>query len=402
MAGAMNDLLDRATVERALREYAVWLTGQREALTAAVEDSRLETPLGVLVRTAVEGLGEGVRAAFYLADEDGKTLRHVVGMSEEYARKVDGFAIGPDSLACGLATHLGTPVLTVDVETEPRWEPWRWLAEEFGYRGCWSFPIRSTAGSLVGTLALYWPEPREATARELEVAELMTNTAAIVIARHREAEERTRAQADLRTLLAEREALLQELHHRVKNNLQVIASLLEMQARGATSEAPPLQEARNRISAIAAIHELLYQSESFSEIDFAAYARRLVQHVASLYGDRSRMETTVEGEGIRVDLARAVPLGLLLNELVSNAYKHAYAPGTQGHLRIALAREDGHIRLRVADRGAGLPEGFGGRETLGVQLVRMLAKQLGGSVTFESRDGTSVEARVPAHGPPLI
>src|SRR5262249_5165871 len=102
------------------------------------------------------------------------------------------------------------------------------------------------------------------------------------------------------------------------------------------------------------------------------------------------------------DLARAVPFGLLLNELVSNAYKHAFPSGTKGELRIAFSKDDGHIRLHVADTGVGLPSGFNDRPTvtLGLQLVHMLAKQLGGTVTFDSAGGTCVEVVVPVQAHP--
>jgi PAS domain S-box-containing protein len=203
----------------------------------------------------------------------------------------------------------------------------------------------------------------------------------------------------LRAAVGERDVLLKELHHRVKNNLQVITSLLEMQARQ-TSDAPALaslSEARNRITAIATIHELLYQSGSFSDVDLGAYAGRLVQHVVSLYDPESRISASVSGDGLRMDLARAVPFGLLLNELVSNAYKHAFRSGAGGELRIALDRDNGFMRLRVSDTGVGLPGDFNERPlaTLGLQLVRMLTKQLGGTVMFESTRGTSVDVLVP-------
>jgi PAS domain S-box-containing protein len=141
-----------------------------------------------------------------------------------------------------------------------------------------------------------------------------------------------------RTAVSERDALLKELHHRVKNNLQVITSLLEMQARRtADREAiAPLSEARNRITAIAAIHELLYQSESFSEVDLTAYARRLLRHVASLYDQDARVNAAVDGDDIRIDLARAVPFGLLLNELVSKTVTFASTAGTSVEVRVPL------------------------------------------------------------------
>jgi two-component sensor histidine kinase len=216
----------------------------------------------------------------------------------------------------------------------------------------------------------------------------------------REAEQALRAsETALRRALAEREALLKELHHRVKNNLQVIMSLLEMQAdrAGHPQALSSLAEARNRVGAIASMHELLYQSESFSEIDLAPYARRLVAHVVSFYQKDSRVNVSVVGEGITVDLAHAVPFGLLLNELVSNACKHAFPDNTNGRLDIRLSEADGGMHLQVKDTGAGLPAGLDHRAsaTLGLQLVHMLAKQLGGDVTFASAGGTTVDVHVP-------
>jgi signal transduction histidine kinase/DNA-binding response OmpR family regulator len=181
-----------------LCEYADWIHGQREALEAAINEAPLEESLGALIRTATAAMGPGTRAAIYLANEEGTTLHHIVGMSAEYARVIDGFRIGPESLACGLATHTGEPVLTVDVREDPRWEPWRWLAERFGYRGCWSFPVNTTAHKLVGSLAIYSPQPREAARRELQLASLLTNTASIILSRYKEAEVRKQAEAALR------------------------------------------------------------------------------------------------------------------------------------------------------------------------------------------------------------
>jgi len=394
-----GDITPRVQADRILREHAALLQGQTEALSAAILNEPLDTSLGALVRTATDTFGGGVRGAIYLADERGERLYHLVGMPAEYAKEVEGFEVGPESLACGLATYTGEPVLTADVRTDSRWEPWRWLAQRFDYRGCWSFPIHSAAGTLVGTLALYWREPREATARDVQLALLLTILVFFIFAGHRESEIRKQAEHALRSSLAEREALLRELHHRVKNNLQVITSLLEIQTRQSTDrrDVSPLSDAGNRIAVIAAIHELLYQSESLSEVDLGVYARRLVRHVASLYDGSSQIDVSVDGDGIAIDLTRAVPFGLLLNELVSNSYKHAFPSRTKGELRIRFYQDDGHIRLRVTDTGVGLPTGFNERPsvTLGTQLVRMLAKQLGGTVTFGSAGGASVEVNVP-------
>ncbi len=184
--------------DRKLRQREIWLAGQRAALETALDGAPLDKSLGHLVQTATSWLGGDVRAAFFLVDADGKSLRHVVGMGTEYAKAVDGFSVGPESHACGLAMHMGRPVVARDVAEEPRWAPWLWLAEKFGYRGCWSFPINTAVGQFVGTFALYWPEPRQPSGRDMELVGLLIPSAAIIIARHSEAERRERAETALR------------------------------------------------------------------------------------------------------------------------------------------------------------------------------------------------------------
>jgi len=159
-----------------------WRRDQRRAFEMATMGEALETALAALVRGARNVFGGDVRAAFYLANPAGTALHHVVGMPAAYAEAVDGFKIGADSLACGLATHIGRPILTADVATDPRWTAWRGMADKFDYRGCWSFPIRT--GTRCGSFAIYSQCPREATAADVDFAELITLTAAILITRH--------------------------------------------------------------------------------------------------------------------------------------------------------------------------------------------------------------------------
>lgn len=213
------DLLDMAThlaaiaiehqkTETALRRREAWLAGEKEAFQAAVNGAPLATSLGVLAKLAVAQTSGECRCGFYLADAARKGLHHVVGMPEGYARAVDGFAIGPKSLACGLAICRGEPVITRDVHDEPRWKPWLWMAEKFGFRGCWSFPVQTAEGKAVGTFAMYFPGPREPTPADSELAATLVHTASIIISRHQEAEERARV---TRALLRSEENVAAEL-----------------------------------------------------------------------------------------------------------------------------------------------------------------------------------------------
>lgn len=136
--------------------------------------------LHVLVCTATEHADGNARAAFYLSDASEQTLHHVTGMSREYALKVDGFAIGEHSLACGLAVATRRPILTPDVTEEPRWKEWVWLARRFDYRACWSFPI-ATSSKVFGSFAMYYAEPHAASPRDLDLASTITRAAASII-----------------------------------------------------------------------------------------------------------------------------------------------------------------------------------------------------------------------------
>jgi two-component sensor histidine kinase len=297
-----------------------------------------------------------------------------------------------DASSSGRCLGSGESVSIEDVLTDAPYEPFRGQAATAGFRAVHSTPLLGRSGEALGVLSLHFRNPHRASGQDVRRLELYVRQAVDFIERHR-------FDTELRASLNERDALLKELHHRVKNNLQVVMSLLEMQGRHAPDPrvTSSLSEARNRITAIAAIHEMLYQSGSFSRVDLGRYARRLVPHVVSLYQQESRVKIAVTGEGITVDLARAVPFALLLNELVSNACKHAFPSDEGGELTITLEGNDRLIHVRVTDNGVGLKEGFDHRPaaTLGIQLVRMLAKQLGGTVAFTSARGTTVDIELP-------
>lgn len=176
------DITARTRAEVALRRNQAWLSAQKDAFQAAMNGASLDRSLGILIRTLVSQADDDRRCAFYIAD--GNVLHHVVGMTASYARCVDGFRISPESLACGLAVAIGEPVITPDVLNEPRWQSWTWLAQQFGYRGCWSFPVETSEGNLVGSLAMYFEKPRAPSAVDLELAAAFTQTAGIIIWRY--------------------------------------------------------------------------------------------------------------------------------------------------------------------------------------------------------------------------
>jgi PAS domain S-box-containing protein len=213
----------------------------------------------------------------------------------------------------------------------------------------------------------------------------------------RDVTQRVAAEEKIKTSLREKEALLKEIHHRVKNNLQVVTSLLGLQSRAATDEQTRkmFQESQNRIHSMALLHESLYQSNNLSMIDFPDYIRQLASHLFHSYGvraDRIHLRTILDE--LYLNLDSAVPCGLIINELVSNSLKYAFPDGREGEVRIELhEHSSGQAKLVVADNGIGLRSDIDWvtARSLGLRLVRSLAEQLGARIEVKSNTGTEVQ-----------
>ncbi len=194
--------------------------------------------------------------------------------------------------------------------------------------------------------------------------------------------------------LMEKTALLGEVHHRVKNNLQVISSLLSLQASRAPKELRPLfNESQVRVRAMALIHQLLYERNDFSQVEMGEYLSKLVALLGELMlRGRSDIKLTVQSHlPVMLNLRQAVPCGLLVNELITNAIKHAFLPGCGGDITVELtADENGSRTICISDTGMGLPESvkLGETESLGFQLIPLLAEQAGGTLEIHRGNGT--------------
>lgn len=245
-------------------------------------------------------------------------------------------------------------------------------------------PVRDRNGVIVGASKIM----RDITERRRSVEELRRLNA--------ELETQIRARtAELR----ERDVLLQEIHHRVKNNLQVISSLINMQVRILRDESTraALQQCRSRVETMAQIHEMLYQSKDYSRVPFDKYARELATRVLSAAGvSPGAVRIGYDLENLELPVDQAIPCALILNELISNALKHAF-PGGAGAIRIELKQLNGCVGLAVADDGIGIPAGFDPATSgsLGVQLVVTLAGQLDGRLEIDGCAGTTFRVVFP-------
>lgn len=235
---------------------------------------------------------------------------------------------------------------------------------------------------------------REAEARAEELSEINKELA-------EEISRRQKAEAVIRTSLQEKEVLLKEIHHRVKNNLQIISSLLNLQS-GYIDDERTLQmfvESQGRIQSMALIHEKLYQSEDLARVDFADYIDSLVSFLMRSYSTGS-VGISLDVAPVFLSLDTSIPCGLIVSELVSNAFKYAFPEGRSGEIYVHLKSiDDEHYELAVGDTGIGFPEDVDFRETesLGLQLVTTLSDQLDGEIELDRSKGTEFRIRFRVH-----
>jgi len=201
----------------------------------------------------------------------------------------------------------------------------------------------------------------------------------------------------IRQSLKDKELLLQEVHHRVKNNLQMISSLMELQIKRAKQKEviEQLSDSQKRVKAMALLHEKLYQSQNVSFINISEYTDSLISTFATMYGADKKTRIQVESdiqENINLSIARAIPFGLIFNELVSNCYKHAFNLQEKGRILVSLNKIKNKVQLKVKDNGTGLDKNidFKTIKSLGIKLITSLTGQLKADISFKNKEGLEV------------
>ena len=217
-----------------------------------------------------------------------------------------------------------------------------------------------------------------------------------------------RQEAELSEAIQQQELLTREIHHRVKNNLQIVASLLNLQAsRIRQPEArAEFQSARDRVRALATLHRHLYATGELNAIEMQPFLQELCGQLFSAMGERTgeRIALDIEAAAIEISADQAVPLSLIVTEVVSNAVKYAFPHGRRGHISIRLAVAEGTLSLRIEDDGVGIPAGRseteeGVRDGIGLQLIRGFVRQLGATLLIEEEHGTCYTVTAPLRAP---
>jgi PAS domain S-box-containing protein len=212
-----------------------------------------------------------------------------------------------------------------------------------------------------------------------------------------EASKTDKAQKQIKKSLEEKDVLLKEIHHRVKNNMQIISSLLSLQS--SNIENPQMKDifkqSQNRVRSMSMIHEQLYQKEDLAKIDFNDYVNGLIKRLFQIYSaNRNNIECEVNvDDDVELNIDTAIPCGLIINELVSNSLEHAFTNRTHGKISFKMIRDNNMINFKVSDNGSGIPDNFQleNTTTLGLNLVKTLVNQLEGELTVEHNNGISYD-----------
>jgi len=199
----------------------------------------------------------------------------------------------------------------------------------------------------------------------------------------------------LQHYLDEKEWLLREIHHRVKNNLQIVMSLLNSQSTYIDNESAltAIHDSQHRVHAMSLIHQKLYGSENVSSIDMSVYIRELVTYLADSFSTGQRIRFEIKIESLEMDVSQAVPLGLILNEAITNSIKYAFPGERSGVISILLSTNTpGHCVLNISDNGIGMPSHFNTKKpgSLGMSLMQGLAEDLNGNFSIENSGGTTI------------
>ncbi|PKA15601.1 sensor histidine kinase [Leptospira haakeii] len=223
---------------------------------------------------------------------------------------------------------------------------------------------------------------------------------------HREQTKREKDQKRIQNELREKALLLTEIHHRVNNNLQIVSSLLSMQRANKEDEniSEALRIAQNRIQSIAKIHQIIYDSNNLLQIGADSILDPVIQNLENTYKSKSgKISVNIEiDKNIKLDPDTAMPLGLILNELVTNSLKHAFCEGENGEISVRLEQDDKNLILLVSDSGKGIEGPANQTEGIGMKLVESLVLQIRGSVLVDSKEGMSVRIVVPKEGKPSV
>lgn len=366
---------------------------QREHLAelgaCALSTGELDELMTEACRLVADGLDVGFcKILEYLPAENRLLVRAGIGWREGVVghTKLDAGTASP----AGYALHTGKPVISNELSREDRFRTPELLLEH-GIERAMNVIMRGEA-DVFGVLEADSRRALGFDAEDLSFMQAAANLLGVAV-------ERGRREQKLRDALAARDLLLREADHRIKNSLQLVASLLAMQRSrlSDTEVAAALDEAIARVRSVAQVHRAFQQSSDLRSVPFGRILRDICEHVDE-FAARISVECEADGD-LELDSERAIPLGLIVSELLTNAVRHAYPAGQEGVVRARAVEREGTLSIEIADDGAGLTSSpdQGEQPNLGMTIVRALCRQISGEMEIDSRpgQGTRVTLRLP-------
>lgn len=385
LLGVIADLaagaIEKATLYDSMRRQIMELSTLAEVSETITSPLYLEEILRLIVEMAARML-DAKTASLMLIDEETGEL--VIAAAQSAGRAyLDRPRLKVGEGIAGLVARDGKAIAVPDVLADPRFTI-REIAAQEGLRALLSVPL-AVRDRVIGVFNCYKGRPHPFTEAEVKLLTTLANQTALAIENAN---------------LVVRSAIIREMHHRVKNNLQTVAMLLRLQLRDGreVSGREVLTETINRILSIAAVHEIL-SVEGFRLINVRQLLERVTQHVAATMTQPSlRLSVTVGGDDVYLTSQPATSLALVVTELLQNAVEHAFQGRSDGRIEIRLAQRESGLVLEVTDDGRGLPEGFDplGGDDLGLKIVHALVTEdLSGTLTFAGGVGTTVTITLP-------
>jgi two-component sensor histidine kinase len=323
------------------------LESERALLARVARGGKLDEVLRDIVLAVEKSSGDGMLGSILILSEDGRHLLEGAAPSlpPDYNAKIHGVAVGPAVGSCGTAAFRGEPVFVSDIASDPLWADFRDLALSHGLAACWSVPIRAADGSVLGTFANYYREPKSPTARDIEATAMIAQTTAIAIERHRRELERSREEE-------QRVLLMRELNHRVKNLFALTNAIITMSARSATTPKEMAEAVRGRLTALARAHDLVRPALVDAPDKESASFRMILEDILKPYQQPDMPgRIRIKGDDIAVRAQAITNLALVLHELATNAAKYGALSMPEGHVEVSWERVGAALELCWEEQG---------------------------------------------------
>jgi len=372
----IRDITRQKIAEEQTKDHLKKLTILNQVIEMANKASNIDDLLKNIVDFTVDLLGCD-SGSIYLLEENKRFAELVYHENYPKAFLEDYRRVNLDELPFS-SLYTDKKPLYLDIKNEPG-------IARHGFKSVALVPLYS-AGRVIGSIHMSSSEKSSFSNIEKDILESIGMETGTVIAK-------MYSEAAIKDSLREKELLLKEIHHRVKNNMQIISSLLNLQSHYIKDKEmlDVLKESQNRIKSMAMIHEKLYQSDNLTDIEFDDYIQRLVSDLFYSYSiQKDQIKPLIEVEDVKLNIETAIPCGLIISELVSNSLKHAFPSGRKGELHVSLQTHDDEYELKISDNGIGIPESIDYTKTnsLGLQLVNNLVKQVDGEIELNRHHGT--------------